>query len=89
MDAIQQVTSIEESPRLLFSRRSAAKALDISVRMIDYAIASGLLEARHLNRRILIPSDSLANFAASDQVVPKDCGLRQQIRRPGKEAACA
>ncbi len=71
MDAIQQTTSIEESPRLLFSRRSAARALDISVRMIDYAIASGLLEARRLNSRILIPIDSLKKFAASDQLVPK------------------
>lgn len=71
MDATRQITSIEESPRLLFSRRSAARALDISVRMIDYAIASGLLEARRLNSRILIPSDSLAKFAAMDRVIPK------------------
>jgi hypothetical protein len=71
MDATWQITSIEESPRLLFSRRSAAKALDISVRMIDYAIAAGLLEARHLNSRILIPSDSLEKFAATDRVIPK------------------
>ncbi len=72
MDTAEQIRSIEETPRLLFSRQSAAKALDISVRMIDYAIASGLLEARRLNSRILIPSDSLARFAASDQVVPKE-----------------
>jgi hypothetical protein len=70
MDAAQ-IRSIEETPRLLFSRRSAARALDVSVRMIDYAIASGLLETRRLNSRILIPSDSLAKFAASDRVVPK------------------
>jgi len=71
MSPTEKTSSIEEIPRLLFSRRSAAKALDVSVRMIDYAIASGLLEARHLNRRILIPSDSLAKFAASDRVIPK------------------
>jgi hypothetical protein len=56
---------------LLFSRQSAAKALDISVRMIDYAIASRMLETRRLNSRILISSDSLKKFAASDQFVPK------------------
>jgi hypothetical protein len=56
---------------LLFSRRSAAKALDVSVRLIDYAIASGLLEARRLNSRILIPSESLEQFAAADRVIPK------------------
>lgn len=71
MDTAEQITSIEETPRMLFSRQSAAKALDISVRMIDYAIASGLLETRHLNSRILIPSGSLAKFAASDRVIPK------------------
>ena len=71
MDSARLVSSIEETPRLLFSRRSAARALDISVRMVDYAIAAGLLETRRLNSRILIPSDSLAKFAASDQVIPK------------------
>ena len=72
MDATQQLDSIEQIPRLLFSRRSAARALDISVRMVDYAIASGLLEARHVNSRILIPSDSLAKFAAEDRMIPKE-----------------
>jgi len=71
MDTAEQISSTEETPRMLFSRRSAARALDISVRMIDYAIASGQLETRHLNSRILIPSDSLAKFAASDRVIPK------------------
>lgn len=71
MSTAEKTSSIEEIPRLLFSRRSAAKALDASVRMIDYAIASGLLEARRLNSRILIPSESLASFAAADRVIPK------------------
>jgi hypothetical protein len=71
MDDTQQLDSVEQMPRLLFSRRSAAMALDISVRMIDYAIASGLLETRRVNSRILIPSDSLAKFAAADRVITK------------------
>jgi hypothetical protein len=71
MSTAEKTSSIEEIPRLLFSRRSPAKALDVSVRLIDYAIASGLLEARRLNSRILILSDSLAKFAASDRVIPK------------------
>jgi hypothetical protein len=66
-----QIDSVKQVPRLLFSRRSAARALDISVRMVDYAIASGLLETRRVNSRILIPSESLAKFAASDRVIPK------------------
>ena len=71
MGATQQMDMVEQSPRLLFSRRSAARALDISVRMVDYAIASGLLETRRVNSRILIPSESLAKFAAADRVIPK------------------
>lgn len=71
MGTAEKTSSIEETQRLLFSRRSAARALDVSVRLIDYAIASGLLETKRLNSRILIPSDSLAKFAASDQVIPK------------------
>jgi hypothetical protein len=71
MGATQEIDSVGPIPRLLFSRRSAAMALDISVRMIDYAIAAGLIETRRVNSRILIPSDSLANFAASDRVIPK------------------
>jgi len=71
MGTAEKTTSIEEIPRLLFSRRSAAKALDVSVRLIDYAIASGLLEARHLNSRTLIPAESLERFAAADRVILK------------------
>jgi hypothetical protein len=71
MDTTQQVDAIEKTPRLLFSRRSAAEALDISVRMVDYAIAAGLLETRRFNNRILIPADSVAKFAAADRVIPK------------------
>ncbi len=78
MSATQQLDSVEQIPRLLFSRRSAARALDISVRMVDYAIASGMLETRRLNSRILIPSDSLAKFAASDRVIPKTADHYQE-----------
>ena len=70
MDVAEQHSAVEIS-RLLLSRRSAARALDISVRMVDYAIAAGLLESRRINSRILIPSESLAKFAASDQVIPR------------------
>ncbi len=71
MGTAQKNSSVAEIPRLLFSRQSAAKALDVSVRMIDYAIASGLLQARRLNSRTLIPAESLERFAATDQVIPR------------------
>ena len=68
---ISEQTSAVENFRLLLSRRSAARALDISVRMIDYAIAAGLIESRRINSRILIPSESLMKFAAADRVIPR------------------
>jgi hypothetical protein len=76
---VTHLGSAELTPRLLFSRRSAARALDISVRMVDYAIASGLLDTRRVNSRILIPSGSLENFAAADRLIPTTaptCGGR-------------
>jgi hypothetical protein len=70
--AEEEIRSIDEiPPRLLLSRRSAARALDISVRMVDYAIAAGQLETRRFNSRILISADSLVRFAASDRVIPR------------------
>lgn len=71
MSSTHELVSIEKTPRWLYSRHSAARALDVSVRMIDYALASGLLEARRLNSRVLIPAEALEKFAASDRVVPK------------------
>lgn len=78
METAEEIGSIDEIPRLLLSRRSAAKALDISVRMVDYAIAAGQLETRRFNSRILIPADSLARFAASDRVIPRTTAQSQE-----------
>jgi hypothetical protein len=78
MDVEEQTCSPAEIPRLLLSRHAAAKTLDISVRLLDYAIASGLLETRRLNSRVLIPFRSLEKFAASDQIVPKISAGRQE-----------
>ena len=60
----------DKTLRLLLSRGSAARALGISLRMIDAAISSGLLHAKRLNSRILVPADSLVKFAAADQLIP-------------------
>ncbi len=60
-----------ESERLLSNKKSAATALDVSVRMVEYAIAAGELETRRVNSRILITADSLRRFAAADRHVPK------------------
>ena len=77
METAEEIRSIDEIPRLLLSRRSAARALDISLRMVDYAIAAGQLETRRFNSRILISADSLVKFAASDQVIPRTTAQSQ------------
>lgn len=55
---------IEDTPeKLLYSRASAAAALDLSPRAIDYAIRTGSLEAVRFGKRVLIPYRSLLAFA--------------------------
>jgi hypothetical protein len=48
--------------KLLFSRQAAAEATDLSLRAIDYAVESGILEAVRVGKRVMIPRDSLITF---------------------------
>jgi excisionase family DNA binding protein len=61
--------------KLLYSRRSAAAALDVSSRAVDYAIRAGALEAIHIGKRVLIPRESLLAFARREH--PRVRPLRQ------------
>ena len=58
--------------QILISRHSAAKALDISLRKIDYLIAQGAIPARKLGRRTLIPRAALEKFALTPRSVNGD-----------------
>ncbi len=58
--------------KLLFSKKAAAEMLDLSVRTLDYLLASGELEYRKIGRKVLIPSLALTRFAASDHTINKD-----------------
>lgn len=49
--------------KLLYDKKSAAYALSISVRAIDYLIQNKLLETRRIGRKTLIPAGSLKLFA--------------------------
>jgi excisionase family DNA binding protein len=51
---------------LLVSRRSAARALGISVRSLDYLVQAGRLRTRKIGRRVLIPLRVLEEFARHD-----------------------
>lgn len=48
--------------KFLFGRHSAAEALDLSVRQIDYLILTGKLETRREGKRVLIPRESLLAY---------------------------
>jgi hypothetical protein len=52
--------------KLLYSRRDAAKALSLSIRPIDYLIATGRLTTRRIGGKILIPTSAVRRFARED-----------------------
>jgi hypothetical protein len=64
----KKVTPI--APRLLYSRKSAALALDLSVRTLDYLIAKGQVKTRRVGTRIMIPALDLERFASEDHPEP-------------------
>ena len=53
--------------RLLYDRKSAALALGISIRGLDYLIAEGKVRVRRLGKRVLVPRAELERLAAKDQ----------------------
>lgn len=73
---------MEDIVKLLYDRRSAAVALSVSIRTIDYYLARGSFRRRRIGRKVLIPRGDLS-------------GLRRQItrgqwpRRKGSQAKAA
>lgn len=62
---MQQIISAPESAAQLpaiYNRKDAAKYLKISVRKLDYLIASGDLAAVRIDKRTLISSSELLSF---------------------------
>lgn len=51
--------------RLLYGRLSAAAAVGLSSRAIDYLISSGELNAVRIGRRVLVTADSLKKLAST------------------------
>jgi hypothetical protein len=49
--------------RLLYSRTEASKQLSISVRSLDYLLASQQFDTRRIGKKVLITHDSLRRFA--------------------------
>jgi hypothetical protein len=61
------------APRLLYDRKAAAATLSISVRSLDYLIASHRIRVRRIGGRVLITLKELQRFADeadSEPMVP-------------------
>lgn len=56
--------------KLLYDRNSAAEALSVSIRTVDYALSRGEFETRRVGRRVLITAGSLKRWAASNHYGP-------------------
>jgi hypothetical protein len=56
----------QQIPILLYSRKSAAFALSISIRKLDYDLAAGAFETRRNGRKVLITASSLKRYAAAN-----------------------
>jgi hypothetical protein len=66
--------------KILYDRQSAAFALSISVRALDYQIAAKQLQFRKAGKKILIPHSSLVRWASANHPSltpepPKDLGM--------------
>lgn len=49
--------------RMLYDRKTAAQQLSISVRSLDYMLASRQFETRRIGKKVLITHASLVRFA--------------------------
>lgn len=58
--------SLSPQAKLLVSREEAAQMLSISVRGVDYLIATKRLSTRRIGARVLIPIEDVRKFARSD-----------------------
>jgi excisionase family DNA binding protein len=56
----------DDTSRILYDRKEAAKQLSISVRALDRLIANKCITARRMGSRILIPYGELKRFARAD-----------------------
>jgi hypothetical protein len=63
-------TQYQQTEKLLYDRKSAAYAFSVSIRTIDYLIASGAFETRRIGRKVLITAASLRKYAAANHYGP-------------------
>ena len=56
--------------KLLYDRKSAAVALSMSIRSVDYLLANKQLKFRRIGKKVLIPASELRRFASGDHLGP-------------------
>lgn len=67
MDAKNAPTSPPQPlTRLLYTRQEAAYRLSLSVRSLDYYIATKRLATRRMGRKVLVPHGELIRFSRMD-----------------------
>jgi hypothetical protein len=69
----------------LYSRREAAHQLSISIRSLDYLIATREIAVRRNGKRILVPHGELVRYARADHYG----AIRPQSVQPEQEAQAA
>jgi excisionase family DNA binding protein len=55
-----------EPLKLLLTKETAANALSISLRSLDYLIANKQIPTRQIGRRVLVPVGALKRYALAD-----------------------
>ena len=64
--------SHQDAPRLLYSRKEAARQISVSIRSLDYIIASKQLDTRRIGKKVLIPHGELVRYARGNHPDPVD-----------------
>ena len=67
---VSVVIQMIEGPRLLYTRKEAARQLSISIRSLDYLIATKQLATRRVGKRVMIPHGEMIRFAKADHFGP-------------------
>ena len=73
--------------RYWYAKRSAARALDMSVRNLERHIARGSLSVRRCGRKVYIPAESLEDFAQRDHPAPIVTDDRAAVAKRQRQAA--
>jgi hypothetical protein len=61
-----EAETIPSLPRLLYTRQEAAYKLSLSVRSLDYYIATKRISTRRKGRKVLVPHGELIRFSHMD-----------------------